>query len=50
MAKFRICGSRPLQGEVEVSGSKNAALPILAAALLSESPSTIHNVPDLLDV
>ncbi|MGC8777693.1 MAG: UDP-N-acetylglucosamine 1-carboxyvinyltransferase [Candidatus Caldatribacteriaceae bacterium] len=50
MAKFRIYGARPLQGEVEVGGSKNAALPILAATLLSESPSTIHNVPDLVDV
>ncbi len=50
MAKFRIWGNRPLQGEITVGGSKNAALPILAATLLTESPSTIHNVPDLLDV
>ncbi|MEN3185754.1 MAG: UDP-N-acetylglucosamine 1-carboxyvinyltransferase [Atribacterota bacterium] len=50
MAKFRIYGAQPLRGEIEVSGSKNAALPVLAAALLSESPSTVHNVPDLLDV
>jgi len=50
MAKFRIRGSRPLMGEIEVGGSKNAALPILAATLLSGYPSTIRNVPDLLDV
>lgn len=47
---FRILGMRPLVGSVTVGGSKNAALPILAATLLSETPSVIHNVPDLLDV
>lgn len=50
MTSFHIYGSRPLQGEIAIGGSKNAALPILAATLLSESPSMIHNVPDLLDV
>jgi UDP-N-acetylglucosamine 1-carboxyvinyltransferase len=47
---LRILGLRPLRGAVEVGGSKNAALPILAATLLSDVPSIIHNVPDLLDV
>lgn len=47
---FRLLGMRPLTGSVTVGGSKNAALPILAATLLSEEPSVIHNVPDLLDV
>lgn len=47
---FRICGLQPLRGSVTVGGSKNAALPILAATLLSSTPSVIHNVPDLLDV
>ncbi|MEN3202245.1 MAG: UDP-N-acetylglucosamine 1-carboxyvinyltransferase [Atribacterota bacterium] len=47
---FRIVGMRPLVGNVTVGGSKNAALPILAATLLSDEPSLIHNVPDLLDV
>jgi len=48
---FRIEGGRPLRGEVEVAGAKNAALPILIAALLvDEGESTIGNVPDLRDI
>lgn len=47
---FRIIGMQPLVGSVTIGGSKNAALPILAATLLSGEPSVIHNVPDLLDV
>lgn len=47
---LRIFGLRPLRGVVEAGGSKNAALPVLAATLLSDAPSIIHNVPDLLDV
>src|SRR5687767_3844928 len=50
MQKIIITGGRPLQGEVEISGSKNATLPLMAAALLGDSPTTIHNVPDLRDV
>ncbi len=50
MEKFCIQGMKPLFGKVQAGGSKNAALPILAATLLSESPSVLHNVPDLLDV
>jgi UDP-N-acetylglucosamine 1-carboxyvinyltransferase len=48
--KLRIRGGRPLEGEVRVSGAKNAALPIMCAALLSEQPLRLTNVPHLMDV
>jgi UDP-N-acetylglucosamine 1-carboxyvinyltransferase len=48
--KLRIEGGRPLQGEVAVSGAKNAALPIMCAALLSAKPLTLGNVPRLMDI
>jgi len=48
--KFVIEGGRPLQGTVTPSGNKNAALPILAATLLTEEPVTLRNVPDIGDV
>jgi len=47
---FKIIGGNPLQGEVTISGAKNAALPILMATLLSETPITISNVPRLNDI
>ena len=47
---FRIEGGRPLQGEVTPAGNKNAALPLLAATLLTEEPVVLHNVPDIQDV
>ncbi|MDY3954385.1 MAG: UDP-N-acetylglucosamine 1-carboxyvinyltransferase [Anaerovoracaceae bacterium] len=50
MAKFVIENSGPLHGEVEISGSKNAILPIMAAALLSEEPCEISDAPALRDV
>jgi UDP-N-acetylglucosamine 1-carboxyvinyltransferase len=50
MDKIAIEGGVPLRGTVEVSGAKNAALPILAAALLAEGDHVIRNVPDLADV
>lgn len=50
MARFIIEGGVPLKGEVRISGSKNAALPILAASLMTEEPCVIHNVPDIADV
>lgn len=50
MDKLLISGGRPLEGCIPVSGAKNAVLPILAAALLPESPVTIENVPHLHDV
>jgi UDP-N-acetylglucosamine 1-carboxyvinyltransferase len=49
MDKIRIHGGRPLSGSIKVSGSKNSALPILAAALLTREPCTIRRVPDLSD-
>lgn len=48
--KLIIRGGIPLQGEVRISGAKNATLPILAACLLSEEPITLFNVPHLQDV
>lgn len=51
MDKFRIKGSTtPLQGEVTISGAKNAALPILFAAILAEEPVEVSNVPHLRDI
>ncbi|WP_318507245.1 UDP-N-acetylglucosamine 1-carboxyvinyltransferase [Photobacterium leiognathi] len=50
MQKFRIQGGGPLSGEVSISGAKNAALPILFAALLAEEPVEIANVPKLRDI
>lgn len=50
MDKLRITGGRTLQGEVTISGAKNAALPELCAALLTEDPVTLNNVPRLRDV
>jgi UDP-N-acetylglucosamine 1-carboxyvinyltransferase len=48
--KLQIRGGTPLEGEVRISGAKNAALPILAGALLADAPVTIGNVPHLHDV
>ena len=50
MDKLIITGGVPLDGEVRVSGAKNAALPILAATLLAEEPTTVCNVPHLHDI
>ena len=47
---FRICGGNPLHGKVKVSGSKNSALPLFAASLLTEEETILENVPDLSDV
>ncbi|MCY3823769.1 MAG: UDP-N-acetylglucosamine 1-carboxyvinyltransferase [Nitrospinae bacterium] len=49
MERFRIRGGRPLRGEAEASGSKNASLPILAAAILAGGVSHAWRVPDLRD-
>ncbi|MCX7016483.1 MAG: UDP-N-acetylglucosamine 1-carboxyvinyltransferase [Candidatus Sumerlaeota bacterium] len=49
MDRIVIDGGAPLRGEVQVSGSKNATLPIMTAALLADSPTTLHNVPELRD-
>ncbi|KAF1086028.1 UDP-N-acetylglucosamine 1-carboxyvinyltransferase 1 [Sporotomaculum syntrophicum] len=50
MDKLYLRGGRPLFGEVRVSGSKNAVLPIIAACLLPISPCILHDIPDLADV
>ncbi|MBI4430164.1 MAG: UDP-N-acetylglucosamine 1-carboxyvinyltransferase [Candidatus Omnitrophica bacterium] len=50
MDKIVIEGGKPLNGSIEISGSKNATLPILAATLMTEDASVIHGVPDLQDV
>jgi len=50
MEKFIIEGGIPLRGEVVPAGNKNAALPILAACLLTEEPVTLHNMPNIRDV
>src|SRR5439155_49612 len=49
MDKIRIHGGHSLSGSIKISGSKNSALPILAATLLTREPCTIHRVPDLSD-
>ncbi|MDH2896304.1 MULTISPECIES: UDP-N-acetylglucosamine 1-carboxyvinyltransferase [Rahnella] len=50
MDKFRVQGGTRLSGEVTISGAKNAALPILFAALLAEEPVELQNVPHLKDI
>jgi UDP-N-acetylglucosamine 1-carboxyvinyltransferase len=50
MYSLTIQGGRPLEGEVHVSGAKNAVLPILAATLLTREPCVIRRAPDLSDV
>lgn len=50
MDKFIIEGPTPLKGTIPISGSKNAALPLMAASLLADSPTTITNVPKLRDI
>jgi len=50
MDKLKITGGRRLEGEVRISGAKNAALPILCAALLTEGKLELDNVPRLMDV
>lgn len=50
MDNIEITGGPPLRGKVEISGAKNAALPIMAAALLAPGKSVIHRVPRLRDI
>jgi UDP-N-acetylglucosamine 1-carboxyvinyltransferase len=49
MAVFEIIGGKPLEGEVQLSGSKNAALPILLCSMLSEGTVELENVPTLME-
>ena len=50
MDRLIITGGTPLNGEVRISGAKNAALPILAATLLADGPVTVGNIPHLHDI
>ena len=50
MSKFIIQGGIRLEGEVKISGSKNAALPIIAATVLNGGKTTLYNIPDIQDV
>ena len=50
MDMFVIRGGKPLQGRVRVGGAKNAALPMLAASIMADTPVTLHDVPELVDV
>jgi len=50
MRKYRIQGGNRIHGTLRVGGAKNAALPILAAVLLTEGKSTLYNCPDIADI
>ena len=50
MEKLIIGGGHPLSGEIVPSGNKNAALPLLAACLLTDQPVILHNLPEIIDV
>jgi len=50
MEILRICGGKPLHGTIEISGAKNAVLPILAATVICGGKYVIHNCPDITDV
>src|SRR5258708_21261504 len=50
MEQFIIDGGQPLRGSVTPAGNKNAALPLLAACLLTSEPVVLHNVPDIEDL
>jgi len=50
MDRIRIVGGRPLKGTITISGAKNAALPLMAACLLSDKPLTLTNLPALADI
>ena len=49
MEQYAIKGGNPLVGEVEIGGAKNAALPILAASIMTDETVIIENVPDVRD-
>ena len=50
MDRIRIRGGKPLSGTIPIGGAKNAALPLMTAALLSEEPLTLRHVPVLADI
>ena len=47
---YEIKGGKPLRGDIEISGSKNAALGVIAASIMVDGACTLENVPDILDV
>jgi UDP-N-acetylglucosamine 1-carboxyvinyltransferase len=50
MDRIRIRGGRPLRGQIQISGAKNAALPLMATCLLTDQEVRLDNVPDLADI
>lgn len=50
MEQYAIKGGNPLVGEVEIGGAKNAALGILAAAIMTDEPAIVDNLPDVRDI
>jgi len=50
MSSYIINGGNPVSGEVNISGNKNAALPLLAATLLTDDEIILHNIPNIKDV
>ncbi|MFW6201310.1 MAG: UDP-N-acetylglucosamine 1-carboxyvinyltransferase, partial [Gemmatimonadota bacterium] len=50
MPKYIVEGGHPLSGTIRPAGNKNAALPLLAATLLTDEPVVLENVPDIRDV
>ncbi len=50
MTKLRVWGRSQISGEIRISGNKNAALPIIAASILTDEPVVLRNMPDILDV
>src|SRR2546423_11477887 len=50
MDKFLIQGGKPLRGRVSISGAKNSALPVMAAALLTSEQISVHNIPKVRDL
>lgn len=50
MKKIKICGNRPLAGEITISGAKNSAVALIPAAILADSPVILEGVPDIQDV
>ena len=50
MGRIQVSGGKPLVGETAIQGAKNAALPLMAAALLHKGTTVLHNCPDIADV
>ena len=50
MDKFQIQGGAPLEGEIQISGAKNSALPALAACLLTDEPVELRRIPHVRDI